>query len=524
MKFEEYEEVVGSMGENTGAYRDLNLNFIQYKGKKYTFPDLYNELIKGREDKNDTLSLGGIFSAAISYLGTYVYNHGYSFDYFNSFQRDKELIKEALLKNEIMTIVIPTTLYTSIFPLIEIISFIKKYNSSSKIIVGGPLIATQIRVQDKETLDYILEMLNADFYINSSQGEEALTQILSALKSNGEYELINNIYYRKDGKYFSNEINQENNLLSDNMVNWKLFANKIESAVNIRTAISCPFSCSFCGFPQHAGKYQVADIEGVKKELAYLGEIKKVNSINFIDDTFNIPKERFKEILKHIINHKYRFKWNSYLRCQFIDREIVELMRESGCQGVFLGIESGSQKILENMNKATTLEKYREGIKLLRENGITTFASFIVGFPGETEETVRETINFIEETKPTFFRTQLWYCEPITPIWREKQKYEIKGSQFEWSHKTMNVEKACKVIESNFLNIKNSIWLPQYNFDTVGLYNLINKGNDLSVIKELIIAFNEEIKKKLINPNAKEIDGEIFEKFKCLADEAKKGF
>lgn len=83
---------------------------------------------------------------------------------------------------------------------------------------------------------------------------------------------------------------------------------------------------------------------------------------------------------------------------------------------------------LNNMNKSADIDKYKEGIKLLKENGIVTMASFIIGFPGETYETVKDTINFIEETQPDFYRAQLWYCEPITPIWNKKDKYGIKGA------------------------------------------------------------------------------------------------
>jgi radical SAM superfamily enzyme YgiQ (UPF0313 family) len=71
-----------------------------------------------------------------------------------------------------------------------------------------------------------------------------------------------------------------------------------------------------------------------------------------------------------MIKNKYEFKWNSFFRCQFADREVVELMKESGCEGVFMGIESGSDKILENMNKASRIEKYYEGIALLKEYDI----------------------------------------------------------------------------------------------------------------------------------------------------------
>ena len=130
-------------------------------------------------------------------------------------------------------------------------------------------------------------------------------------------------------------------------------------------------------------------------------------------------------------------------------------MARSGCKGVFLGIESGSPTILANMNKSATVEKYATGIEMLRRYGIMTFGSFIIGFPGETDQTVEETIDFIRETKPDYYRAQMWYCEPGTPIQNERLKYDIKGEGFVWSHATMDSLEAMDHIDRMFLTSTN---------------------------------------------------------------------
>jgi radical SAM PhpK family P-methyltransferase len=305
------------------------------------------------------------------------------------------------------------------------------------------------------------------------------------------------------------------------MVNWDLFSDRVGEFVPVRTAISCPFRCAFCGFPEHAGQHQTADIEAVENELNRLARIKPVKSVNIIDDTFNIPPRRFKEILRLMVKNKYPFKWNSHFRCQFVDRETVQLMKESGCEGVFLGIESGSNRILKNMNKATTVEKYLAGIKLLEEYGILTFGSFIVGFPGETEETVQDTIQFIEESGLDFFRAQLWYCEPVTPIWRKREEYKISGSNFQWTHNTMDSQKACDLIEEIFLAIKNPIWVPQYNFECDGLFKLIHRGFTLEEVKHFLINFNNAVKERLEEPTGKDVSFDAVIKLKkaCQPDD-----
>jgi len=510
MDFTVYEGEVGKMGINSGAYRDLNLNFISYNNKPYSASDIFNLFYFGNNESEGPLkplNLGETFSAAIAYLGTYLDRRGFSFDFVNTFQDHKEELADKLKNRDIRTIAIITTLYVSVFPILEIMEFIKKYNRTAAVIVGGPFVSTQCRSMEPGSLGYLFGSIGADFYVNSSQGEAALVDIINALKKNLPPDSINNIYYKAGNRdeYTATPVSTEDNKLAENMVNWDLFSENVGEYAFIRTAVSCPFSCAFCGFPQHAGKYQTAGVELVEKELDRLARIKTLNSVNIIDDTFNVPVKRFKEILRTMCKHNYPFKWNSHFRCQFADRETVELMKASGCEGVFLGIESGSDQILKNMNKAVTVEQFHKGIRLLKEYGILTYGSFIVGFPGETDETVQETVNFIKESGLDFFRAQLWYCDPITPIWREKEKFGIKGESFEWSHATMDSGRACDIVEEIFLSVKNPVWVPQYNFECDGLFHLLHRGFSLEEIKRFIHSFNNAVREKIEDPSRKEI-------------------
>jgi p-methyltransferase len=195
-----------------------------------------------------------------------------------------------------------------------------------------------------------------------------------------------------------------------------------------------------------------------------------------------------------MIEKRYDFHWYSYFRCSNSDEEAIELMARSGCKGVFLGIESGSPAILKGMNKAASIGAYADGIRLLKQHGITTFGSFIVGFPGETDETVRETVDFIRHNKPDFYRAQLWYCEPGTPIYQEREKYGIAGQGFKWQHATMTAPSAMSHIEAMFLGIKESIWLPQWSFDFWFIPYAIGKGLSIEQFKEFVVTANEILK------------------------------
>ncbi|MCP4151439.1 MAG: radical SAM protein, partial [bacterium] len=389
MDFSGYVKNVRKMGVNSGAYRDLNKNFIQYENKPYHASEIFNMLCSSGEKSSTPikpLRIGENFSAAISYLGTWLDRREFSFDFVNSFQDDKEILAKKLTGNDVLSVGIITTLYITALPILEIVEFIKTHNKDAKIIIGGPFVSNQIDTMNQQEVEYLFQSIGADFYVNSSQGEATLVKILNSLKQGLPIRNVENIYYKSNKKYDSTPILKEDNKLSENMVDWRLFTDAVGDFASVRLSVSCPFSCAFCGFPEHAGAYQTAAVEDVERELNLLAEIKSVKSIQFIDDTFNVPIKRYKEILRMMIKNKYKIPWHAHLRCQFADRETIELMKESGCEGVFLGIESGSDKILKNMNKAATVEKYLRGISLLNEYDMLAYGSFIIGFPGETEE------------------------------------------------------------------------------------------------------------------------------------------
>jgi radical SAM PhpK family P-methyltransferase len=521
MRFAEYEKKLREMGVNSGAYRDLNLNFVTYNNISLSASDVYNVFCcrdTPRPGAVKPLSMGDTFSGAVAYLGTFLNKNGLTFDYVNSFQSGKEELAEKLRQENILTIAVITTLYVAVFPILEIVDFIRTYNRTAKLVIGGPFVSTQVRILKAEALDYLFDTIGADFYVNSSQGEAALVKLIQGLKENPGLSPGNvpNIYYRSGNRCVSTAVLKEDNRLVENMVNWDLFSHGAGEFLNIRASISCPFSCSFCGFPRHAGEYQAVPVEAIEKELEQIKKIGSVKSIHFIDDTFNVPVKRFKSILKMMIKNNYEFSWHSYFRCQFSDRETIELMKASGCEGVFLGIESGNDQILKNMNKSADIEKYMEGILLLKEYGIVTFGSFIVGFPGETLETVRDTVTFIEESGLDFYRTQLWYCEPITPIWTEKEKYDLRGGSFEWSHAAMDSRTACDCIDDIVLAVKNSIYVPQYNFDFDTLLHLVHRGMGPDRVKDFLNAFNRGIKDKLrtASSSPREVDYEVIKRIK----------
>jgi radical SAM superfamily enzyme YgiQ (UPF0313 family) len=157
------------------------------------------------------------------------------------------------------------------------------------------------------------------------------------------------------------------------------------------------------------------------------------------------------------------------------------------------------------------LEKYLEKIRLLKKYDIVVFASFIIGFPGETHETFQDTVQLLKEAAVDFYRAQVWYCEPITPIWKEKEKYKIEGKSFEWTHDTMDSKTASQLRENMFLSIDDSVYVPQYNFDFDNIFHLIHRGMTLEQVKNFLYYFNKGVKEKILEPTSPEVGLPILE-------------
>ncbi|MGA9773067.1 MAG: PhpK family radical SAM P-methyltransferase [Blastocatellia bacterium] len=488
--FEDYERLIRKYGEDSEAYRDLKFSFAEVSGKKMNYVDILNHVYnlahqdRGMQSAEEFKSCD-IPNLAAVYLAHYLKKRGFEARCINLFQYEKEALARYLAQ-EPVCVAITTTFYLMNFPVSEMVQFIREHNSKVQIVVGGPLVANHARNYGGEEFAAALEDIGADIYVVESQGELALSQIVACMKTGGDLKTIPNIIYFENGKIKRTLPIPETSSLDENYIDWRLLSRQFDSpTLQTRTARSCAFNCSFCNYPTRAGRLTLAGIETIEKELDSMHEI-GIRNVVFIDDTFNVPLPRFKEICRLMIRKKYGFNWFSYFRCSNSDEEAFDIAAESGCKGVFLGIESGSPAILRNMNKAATVEKYFYGIERLRQFGIMTFASFIIGFPGETDETVEETITFLRETRPDYYRAQLWYCEAGTPIEQQRGNFGISGDGFVWQHDTMSSLEAMDQIDRIFLTVEESVWLPQWSFDFWIVPYLLGRGISLSQFKEFM--------------------------------------
>ncbi len=500
--FSDYLGMVKGLGTTSGAYRDLNLSFIEYEGRAYQAMDLLS-LFHNRHGGNRKYPFhnADFVWPTITYLGTYLHRQGLTFDFVNSFQYEKDALADKLTSEEVLVLAIPTTLYVVPWPIQEIIAFAREKNPKVKLVVGGPYISNLTKSGDRTAVEEQLRAIGADYYVISSEGEATFAALIKTLKEKGDLSKVDNLAYQDGAQFVFTKTVVETNALADNLVDYSLFPREaMGQFISTRTAKSCPFACAFCNFPQQAGAYTFTGVDLVEKELDAIRAIGGVTTVTFIDDTFNVPKKRFLEMLHMMIRNDYvrDFKWNCTLRSDHVDEEIVALMGKAGCEGVFLGVESGSDRMLKTMNKTARRKDYAWAIPALQAQGIAAHANIFIGFPGETLESVEETLDLIRTTKPETFSAQPWYANPLTPVWKKKEEYQIKGSSFKWVHKTMDAATACDLVDRVFLTVDESSFLPQYGFFQWSLFYLQRHGMSLGRIKGYLRAFNAVVREKMI--------------------------
>ncbi|RKD31348.1 radical SAM protein [Lacrimispora algidixylanolytica] len=460
----------------SGAYNHMAGQSVVFSNRRYSYSDLIKESISNAIGRPCEFDIWNMPICAVHYLVSILRKSGLSVEGVNSFNNDKTKLIE-ILKKSPRAIGISTSYYIDNDPIKEIVEFIRDYDKDVIIIAGGAYIANLCFENDVNQQNWLFKDMGADIYLNDSQGERTLINLCHELKKEApDLNSIPNLVY-KEGKSFCYTARvKENNTLDYNYADCYSFVkDKPIPAVFTRTSRSCSNHCAFCRYPFLGGKYTLACLESVEEELDYLKSI-GVEYLVFVDDTFNIPLARFKKLLKLLIQKDYKFKWFSFLRCSDIDDEAFDLMSIAGCKGVFLGIESGDPQILLGMNKRATIEQYKYGINKLKEKGIMTMASCMIGFPGETEETVANTIKFIKETEPTFYSLQMYFHETKVPIADKADIYGITGGGYSWCHNTMDWRMASNLVYKGHQEISNSLFLPIYSFQLWSICYYMSQG------------------------------------------------
>jgi len=202
------------------------------------------------------------------------------------------------------------------------------------------------------------------------------------------------------------------------------------------TSRGCPAYCTFCLWPEtlYGHRFRARSAANVVDEIQQVVEEYGVDEISFDDDTFTFGRKRLMEMMRLIRErglHKH-VRWRCQSRVDTVDRESLIAMRDAGCNYIYFGIESGSQELLDRMRKGISLEKVRETFALTKEVGIKRQAFFLFGMPGETHETIQQSIDLAIELEPDSVQFAVAIAHPGTRLYEEaKAKGWLRAEKWE---------------------------------------------------------------------------------------------
>ena len=338
--------------------------------------------------------------------------------------------------------VVGFTTTTPVYPLgVELATAMKKHNPEIKTVFGGPHVsALPDESLDKEAVDFVVR----------NEGEYKMLDLVETLDSGGDFSRIGGIGWKRNG----------GTLVSNpETVNATTHASSLESAVAVGgskgkkvliddldalpfpardltdrdryhnlytgerytflvTSRGCPFGCIYCDSKITFGrKTRYRGVENVIDEIKQVVEDFGIKQFTMTDDTFTLNRQRTLDLCQRIVEEELGISFIASSRADTMDEERARMLKRAGCFMVTFGLESGDPRIMEIINKGTTIEHGREAVRIAKEAGLQTHASYMIGNPGETAESVDRTIKYADELDTDYAQFSIATPFPGTEMW-----------------------------------------------------------------------------------------------------------
>ncbi len=298
-----------------------------------------------------------------------------------------------------------TAMTPTIGAALEIARYIKHTNPGLTIVMGGPhpTLLPEATLAVSPSVDIIVRC----------EGDETVIELLQALEGKRGLDTVAGISYRAGDKVVhtpdrTSAVDMDSlPFPAYHLLPWPKYRPHPPHGMALPfaamvTSRGCPYHCAYCSKPVFGNRFRAQSPGRVIAEMAYLKEKLGVKEIAFYDDSFTLDKERIHAIADLIIDKGLKIAWSCETRVNLVDKELLRHMRRAGCYAVAYGIESASPEIIATLQKDITLAQVEVAVRDSREAGLQVIGYFMLGSPGETPETIQQTINFAKKLKVDF--------------------------------------------------------------------------------------------------------------------------
>ncbi|WP_288980459.1 radical SAM protein [uncultured Flavobacterium sp.] len=315
-------------------------------------------------------------------------------------------------------------IYTNLMTKIEVIKLMKILKTETynfpKIVLGGPDVTYNVENYLKAGADFLV----------IGEGEETTFELYQAIINNSDTHQINGIAFLENNQVIQTEArtkfkelnelplpNREAISLEKYLETWK--NNHGKSSMTISTQRGCPYTCKWCSTAVYGQSYRRRPAHLVVEEMKMLKEKYNPDAIWFVDDVFTVSHKWLTEFHSEIIKQNAIIPFECITRAERLNDEILRLLKEIGCFRIWIGAESGSQKIIDLMDRRVDINHVKKMIQDTNAIGIETGTFVMVGYPEETIEDIDKTIRYLKEAKPTEYTITIAYPIKGTSLYKE---------------------------------------------------------------------------------------------------------
>ncbi len=389
------------------------------------------------EDAKEQAIMRPYVPLGILYISAWLEQHGYDNEVFDSTFSSFEAQKAFILKQKPNILALYTNLMTKL-NVLRTIQFVKSEPAlaHTKIVLGGPEVRNHVTNFLKHGADFIV----------LGEGEETTLELVRVLdgKANTVLDQIAGIAYQINGDV---KMNAEREKLKDldtlpipnrKKVNMQLYFDAWKqkhgtNAISINTMRGCPYSCKWCSRAVYGQSYRRRSPTHVVNEIQQIQQNYKVDTIWFVDDVFTVSHKWLKGFREELEKRNVQIKYECITRADRMNEEVIEELKASGCFRVWIGAESGSQKIIDLMDRRVDVMQVRNMIRASQASGIQAGTFIMLGYPGETAQDIEETVTHLKESNPDIFTITVAYPIKGTPLYTEVENQFIEDLPWETS-------------------------------------------------------------------------------------------
>ena len=391
----------------------------KYRKLLLIYPPFSMETVK---DRNESYGVAVLPPLGMLTIAGEVEKHGYEVSFIDAeleMLNDADILGRALsVRPDVVGIYCTSANFNHLVKLSNRI----KEKLGAKIFFGGPHVWHHWQtVMKSGAVDYAV----------IGEGEQATVELLDALNSTGDVDVVKGIAYIKGGEPFFtgtrpflknlDELGYPAFHLVD-IYKYRPSPQHVRRnpSVTMTTTRGCPFTCTFCYVPFLFNRsYRTRSVDHVIGEIKQLQERYGIKEIQFFDDLFGANKKWLNEFLDRIIDEKIDITWSCMTRIDIFDEKLAPKMKKAGCWCIFFGMESLDQEVLDAIDKKIKVEDIERAIPIVKKAGIEIRANFILGSPAETPEKAKKMISRLCQLNPDYVKFNVMCPYPGTRIFNE---------------------------------------------------------------------------------------------------------